>query len=462
MSEHSKKESPVAESSHPSEFLYLDNFRGFVDSLIPLRDITFLVGENSTGKSSVISTLNLVRNFTFWSDPDFDTEDQHLGGFNDLITAGSKKEEFTIGTARRQKTFTDKMLPFVVFASFTNSEGLPHISKLSFVGKLGLLTILETDNGIFYKHDPVELAESLPKIEADWLRNVATLHKAANGKNSTKLELKTPEITTGFPLYHLLGLAEQVIRKKQTNKSKEDSLGELSAIYGFMSPMDSAVWLAPIRTKPRRTYDGTKKAFSAEGDHTPYLLKNQLGNKSSAARFKRLVGDLGRDSHLFQDIRIKSFGSGESAPFEVQVNLNGVHLGLSNVGYGVSQVLPILAEIVARDKSCVFHIQQPEVHLHPRAQAALGDLFYFLTADEKKRFVIETHSDFLIDRFRSSMSSRLGKNASISASVVFFTRSGGVNSIHELVLTEQGAYPSDQPSEFRDFFIHEQLRNLSV
>jgi len=450
------------QNSQPTEYLYLDNFRGFDDTYIPLREITFFVGENSTGKSSAMSMLNLVRNFSFWFDPDFDTDDQHLGGFNDLVSTGSTRQQFTIGSARPQATFSEERRPFVVFATFSNRDGLPYISKLSFLRKTNLTTIFEIGKDIFYLRTPFENTPDISQFNQEWLTNLVRQHNETNGENSKKFDLKGFGSGSGIPLFHMLSLIDQFDRPKKNKSSTNPKESDISEIYQFILPPTSSVWLAPIRTKPKRTYDGTKKAFSSEGDHTPYLLKKQLSKKSAANKFHKIVSALGRDSHLFDDILIKSFGAGDSAPFEVQVNLDGVVLGISNVGYGVSQVLPILAEIVARNSSCVFHIQQPEVHLHPRAQAALGDLFYTLAVDQKKKFVIETHSDFLIDRFRLAMDSNKTSDCTMSASVVFFCRKSKRNTVSELLLTESGGYPIDQPDEFRDFFIHEQLRNLSI
>jgi predicted ATPase len=191
-------------------------------------------------------------------------------------------------------------------------------------------------------------------------------------------------------------------------------------------------------------------------------LKSQLSRKTIAAKFRSLLERLGRDSHLFDNIGIRSFGRGNGAPFEVQVEVDGVPLSLSNVGYGVSQVLPILVEVLARSKNSIFHIQQPEVHLHPRAQAALGELIYLLAVEEEKRFVIETHSDFLIDRFRSMIKEKGGDGYAGNSSVIFFHREKGHNVAQELLLSEEGEYPIDQPSTFRDFFINEEMRSLSL
>lgn len=133
------------------------------------------------------------------------------------------------------------------------------------------------------------------------------------------------------------------------------------------------------------------------------------------------------------------------------------------MGYGVSQILPILVEIVTRPSNTAFHIQQPEVHLHPRAQAALGDLLYLLAREEHKSFVIETHSDFLIDRYRVALRSKKGKlDEAVDTSVIFFSRKDSRNNALELCINQNGEYPENQPKEFREFFIQEQFRALGI
>ena len=72
---------------------------------------------------------------------------------------------------------------------------------------------------------------------------------------------------------------------------------------------------------------------------------------------------------------------------------------LIDVGYGVSQAIPVLTELLREDCSPILLLQQPEVHLHPSAQAALGSLFCNL-AGPKRQLVVETHSDHLLDRVR--------------------------------------------------------------
>ena len=80
--------------------------------------------------------------------------------------------------------------------------------------------------------------------------------------------------------------------------------------------------------------------------------------------------EFGEDSGLFETLSIDKFKKrSEVSPFEVDVTLGEENYNITQVGYGVSQVFPILIDLVATTPERWFSIQQPEVHLHPRAQA---------------------------------------------------------------------------------------------
>ena len=132
-------------------------------------------------------------------------------------------------------------------------------------------------------------------------------------------------------------------------------------------------------------------------------------------------------------------------------------LGLDNVGYGVSQALPVLVEMFVRPKRTTFAIQQPEVHLHPKAQATFGDLIAELARSDEKRFVIETHSDFTIDRFRLNVR----RNGAIPSQLLFFERTDTGNKVTAIEIDELGNLSASQPDSYRDFFYNESLELLS-
>lgn len=72
---------------------------------------------------------------------------------------------------------------------------------------------------------------------------------------------------------------------------------------------------------------------------------------------------------------------------------------LSELGCGTSQILPILIQSLYSKGESMTIIEQPEVHLHPKAEAELAELFIHI-ATPKKRFLIETHSDYFVERIR--------------------------------------------------------------
>ena len=80
---------------------------------------------------------------------------------------------------------------------------------------------------------------------------------------------------------------------------------------------------------------------------------------------------------------------------------------LIDVGYGVSQVLPLLVELLPiLSGASLFLLQQPEVHLHPSAQAALGSLFCTTVRASGRQLIVETHSEYIIDRIRMDIRDR--------------------------------------------------------
>ena len=128
-----------------------------------------------------------------------------------------------------------------------------------------------------------------------------------------------------------------------------------------------------------------------------------------------------------------------------------------DVGYGVSQVLPII-DCLRGEEGETFLLQQPEVHLHPSAQAELGSFLGVLAKEQKKRFVIETHSDYLVDRIRMDIRDKRGITPE-DVSLLYFERRNGEAHIHELSLDDQGNI-LDPPPGYRSFFLEEERRFL--
>jgi hypothetical protein len=430
-------------------YLFMDNFRGFARTLIPLRSATFLVGENSTGKSSLLSLAYLLSNPSFWFNLDFTLGDScHLGGYDDIVSVSSDdKSQFTVGTftSKAPRGNNDHTEPLsLALLTFRNEDGIPRLCRYTQHSEGRLLRVKFTSETVKYKFADDQPSTADPADARRYFLSVFDDHLSDKKGFAT-----FPEPFSGRPpLPYIVAvlLSEPAARSKR---------------FAFRTdlPIVDLAWLAPIRTKPRRTYDGIKTDFSPEGDHTPYVIRKAVGSREKGRRFVQLLERFGEESGLFGKVDAHTFGNDPSSPFEVQVHLSGRPLNISNVGYGVSQVLPVVVEMLTRPRGHWFAIQQPEVHLHPRAQAALGELIHFLVIDMGHRYLIETHSDYLVDRFRLRVR-EAGKPT--DSQVLFFERTVEGNVVFLLDIDSKGRYPQDQPPSFRRFFLDEEMSLLEL
>ena len=160
----------------------------------------------------------------------------------------------------------------------------------------------------------------------------------------------------------------------------------------------------------------------------------------------------GRTSGLFTDIALKRHGRQMSDPFQLQFKvLSGSRANVMDVGYGVSQSLPILVD-VNRAEGSTFLMQQPEVHLHPRAQAELSGLLVNSFKKNGNRFLIETHSDYIIDRIRILTRKQVLDPEDVS--ILYFAPKGNEVEVHNINLDDKGNLQNVPPG-YREFFIRE-------
>ena len=103
-------------------------------------------------------------------------------------------------------------------------------------------------------------------------------------------------------------------------------------------------------------------------------------------------------------------------------------------------------------------MQQPEVHLHPRAQAALGTLFARLVGTQSKQLVVETHSDQIVDRVRMAVAGGiLSKDAVV---ILFLEKRDGRSVVYPIEMDELGNL-LNVPASYRQFFLDEDIALLS-
>ena len=221
---------------------------------------------------------------------------------------------------------------------------------------------------------------------------------------------------------------------------------------------------APVRSRPRRTYDPIQQSRDTEGEYIPsYLASLYRQNADEWQGLKVSLEEFGRKAGLFDDISVRSFGNTGGAPFQILVRKQGKRRkgpwrNLIDVGYGVSQALPMLTELLRPDAPSMFLLQQPEVHLHPSAQAALGSLFCDVAATGKQ-LIVETHSDFIIDRVRMDVRDKATGLKPEDVSILYFERDELAVNIHSIRLDEMGDLEG-APEGYRKFFTAEMLRSI--
>ncbi|WP_095184169.1 AAA family ATPase [Pseudomonas sp. Irchel 3H9] len=206
--------------------------------------------------------------------------------------------------------------------------------------------------------------------------------------------------------------------------------------------------VSPLRAFPQRYYLLDKsihhtKLNALEGTELAEILKNNPKIKDNVnilfARF-----NIGIDVEKVNDIIYK-----------IVVNQNNVNLELTDVGFGISQVLPILVQAYLSPKNSITIIEQPEIHLHPNMQAWLADALISIALIEQKRFIIESHSDAIIRRIRLRIVDESSELTEDHVKIYYLHRDsiGNCTNLDDIKISDNGdvSWPKDfMDVEMRD------------
>ncbi|TCL03712.1 DUF3696 domain-containing protein [Sodalis ligni] len=121
---------------------------------------------------------------------------------------------------------------------------------------------------------------------------------------------------------------------------------------------------------------------------------------------------------------------------------------LTHVGVGVSQVLPIVLICLLSEPGDVLIFEQPELHLHPKVQTRLSDFFIAMSLF-KRQCIIETHSEYMINRLRFRIAQADNDLINKAISVIFIHKESGNSMFKNIEISKYGAIP-DWPDEFFD------------
>ena len=407
-----------------------------------IRPLTFLVGENSTGKTTVLGCFNVLYNaiaqprdsLYFENNVDFNIPPYDMGAFESIVrkTTNKKlKNKFQIGFESQQ----------------------PNVAvKISFVkDPKRAEPIVEC---IDIKHDSNSFI-------LDYKSKKITYKLKSEIKRTISFPEFLKEEDEFIPPRHMLFLMRRDFEK---NKKKDDTIKTI--IRNMQNDIDRCLKkmknLSPVRSKPQRTYNPVREAPNPEGREVPmYLMRISTSNKKGWKELSNQLILFGKASGMFSDIQVGKYRKKSiSGPFELQFSIRGVQSNIMDIGYGVSQVLPLLIRMFQRHNTN-FLLQQPEVHLHPKAQAELSSLFIrSINNKQNHSFLIETHSDYMVDRARIEI--QRGKIDPDQVSVIYLeTLKDGSVKAHNISFDQQGNV-LNAPSNYRSFFLKEMDRTLGL
>lgn len=415
--------------------LYLKNLRCFAEpGWIQLAPVTLLVGENSSGKTTFLAAARLAWDLAnqYRGDFDFNEDPFRLGAFEQLAHykggRGGRAKAFELGIQQLEEIFRDK----------------------------GPERILVETQGTFSS------LEAQPRLVA-W--------NQVCGEDRVRVELTHPMAETGSLLWEYQSgtrrqertepsfgyLPRPILLSKYWSRDIQDPQSTIFSPRRPLMRSERPFAFAPIRSQPERTFDRKMSAAQPSGAHVPMLLAQFDGQKKWLP-LRRALDDFGQSSGLFQKLEVKQLGKSKSSPFQIQLKLSGPAVNLIDVGYGVSQALPLVFDILRAPKDQIFLLQQPEVHLHPRAQAAFGSLLLQLAKSTGKQFLVETHSDHIVDRVRMDVRDQKGLTPD-DVVILYFEREGTEVKIHPIRVDKQGNLIGVPPG-YRRFFLEEERRFL--
>lgn len=425
------------------ESLDLKNFRAFANCHVRFAPITVLVGPNNAGKSSILSALRMLSQTLRSVDPDTTLLLEELGSYRDIVH-GNKTN-----------------LPIEICAEFSSDS-----RRIGFDLTYGYrVQRREVTLKKFEAYERSSSGEVIPIMR--------TTYSEATRRQILRSFLGVPEeflAKITVPFYHFLPrlnfLLWEKVAKKSGGKLRINKSSELPPKYSpiiirwvreVQSLLISLQYLGPFRENPKRNYpfSGERPSILESSGHgatdilmTDFFrrgkLKRELTKRVRLWLTRAGIADdieVGAISDRQYDIRLRHPVTHESA-------------NLADVGFGASQILPVLIAGYDIAAGSLFSIEQPEIHLHPKAQAELGEFLGDMYS-RKVQTVVETHSEHLIIRLQKKVA--LGE---IKSSDIVFNYINPVETGKEIIaleLDDRGLFKAKWPNGFFEERFNETL-----
>jgi predicted ATPase len=370
----------------PIKEITIQNFKG-IDAPVELeiKPITIFVGANSSGKSSCIhalACLSQTAKIPNNSRPlvlDDEYANVHLGRFIEVIHSRTYKDAIGLGINIGEITYPFRMSEKKL--TLKKEEGKALFSFKS--------TLRTQDVNLEHATYTVGSTSFSAKRKDDHF----TI--AINGVQDTLL----------FELESAFSITPQVGFESEAQFSKYRPL--ISLQRDLISILKNTLYLGPFRQSPQRSYPtrgASPKEVGPLGEATVTLIANEIIQKQSRAHIDKIQEWLGQ-LNLAKKLEVRRIARSEL--FGVNLTLpDGKSYPLADLGYGLSQVLPVLAQCSFAQKGSTLLFEQPEIHLHTVAAKGLAKIFIDTVKEKDARILIETHSPDLVHQLQRELRSR--------------------------------------------------------
>lgn len=388
--------------------LRIQNFKAWKDTgTIHMAPISLFFGANSSGKSSIGQFLMMLKQTV--ESPDRRAV-FYPGGKNSAVQLGSYQEMVFNRDPKKAIAFDYRWsLSETLKIKDPLSGQIFSGDVLSFHAKVGLVDkdqhTLVLDQ---LKYELLEDDESRLSIGMERKSDTKSEYKV-DAINYTLKRKRGRAWYPGAPV-RFYGFPDEVVAYHQN----ADFVQALNLRHEKL--FRSLCYLGPLRTKAERLYSWTgiePESVGYAGENTVAAIlaarnrKISLGYKRQAKPFEEIIALKLREMGLIEEFKVNPI-SEQRQEYEVKIRAKGSTnwVDLPDVGFGISQVLPVLVQCFYAPAGSIILMEQPEIHLHPSAQSALADVMIDVIssrengADRAIQLVIETHSEHFLRRLQ--------------------------------------------------------------
>ena len=383
----------------------LENFKAFQKlNNLKIKPVTILCGTNSCGKSSILQSILLMKQTLESKNPNqnllLNGRFTKLGYFEDIIYQKNKENEVKFAMDFNT-TYNDILHLEISFKKSLNGNNSFSESKNYRMSKMSI----DIKN---YHHDIEGVGNVLITHKEDKNYEVIWNNLVINNQKSGEQNLKLD-----FSNLFLFDLED--IKMTETIQNKFRVL--INLFYqlneGLKFVYSKYTYLGPLRGEPEREYIYRDEVVEIgnKGENAAFLYLSEQ-NKAIDNHFfyNKIKDNFEKINHLslkeglnkwFNLMQMGNF-DGEIINKIIYLSLNAskydeTKVGIADVGFGVSQIFPILLEGLRMPLGATLLLEQPEIHLHPNLQMQMADYFIAL-ALSGKRVIAETHSDHIVNR----------------------------------------------------------------